>query len=108
LNNEVTAKPNQVVVISLRDYVNPKVFQVPTKIIQRDQKGQFIFAIEAKENIIVARKVYIKSGQSYNGVTEILEGLSGSEQIVNEGFREVTEGAELKIASQSSEGVASK
>jgi len=108
LNNELAAKPNQVVVISLRDYVNSKVFQVPTKIIQRDQEGQFIFAIDTKENILVARKVYVKLGQSFEGITEILGGLDGTEKIVYEGFREVTEGAEVTIATQSTEGVASK
>lgn len=107
LDAELTAKPNQVVVISLRDYVNPKVFQVPTKIIQRDNQGQFLFAIDSKVNTLIARKVYIKSGMSNGNVTEVLEGLDGSEKIVYEGFREVTEGAELKLAT-SQEKVASK
>jgi len=107
LDSQLSAKPNQVVVISLRDYVNPKVFQVPTKIIQRDNQGQFLFVIDNKENSLLARKVYIKSGMSDGNLTEVLEGLDGSEQVVYEGFREVTEGAELKIA-VSTEKVASK
>lgn len=107
LDSQLAAKPNQVVVISLRDYVNPKVFQVPTKVIQRDNQGQFLFVIDNKENSLLARKVYIKSGMSDGNLTEVLEGLDGSEQVVYEGFREVTEGAELKIA-VSTEKVASK
>ncbi len=106
LNSALAAKPNQVVVISLRDYVNPNVFQVPTKIIQRDNQGQFLFVIDNKENALLARKVYIEPGMSHGNVTEVLKGLDGSEQIVYEGFREVTEGAELKIAA-STEKVAS-
>ncbi|MBL7875870.1 MAG: efflux RND transporter periplasmic adaptor subunit [Cyclobacteriaceae bacterium] len=107
-NSEVPAKPNQVVVISVRDYVNPKVFTVPTKLIQRDNEGTFVFVTEQKDNLLVARKVYVKPGLSYNGVTEVLEGLKGDEKVVNEGYREVTEGAELKVTSQSAEGFASK
>jgi len=107
LDSELASKPNQVVVISLRDYVNPNVFQVPTKIIQRDNQGQFLFVIENKENALQARKVYIEPGLSNGNVTEVLKGLDGSEKIVYEGFREVTEGAELKIAT-STEKVASK
>jgi len=107
LDSELASKPNQVVVISLRDYVNPNVFQVPTKIIQRDNQGQFLFVIENKENTLQARKVYIEPGMSHGNVTEVLKGLDGSEKIVYEGFREVTEGAELKIAT-STEKVASK
>jgi membrane fusion protein, multidrug efflux system len=98
LDSELASKPNQVVVISLRDYVNPNVFQVPTKIIQRDNQGQFLFVIENKGNSLQARKVYIEPGLSNGNVTEVLKGLDGSEKIVYEGFREVTEGAELKIA----------
>ncbi len=106
LSNEVAAKPNQVVVISLRDYVNPKVFQVPTKIIQRDSEGQYIYVVEQKDATLIARKVYVKLGLSFNGQTEILEGLTGSEKVVFEGFREVTEGAELKIAEDEKAAIA--
>ncbi|MBL7861873.1 MAG: efflux RND transporter periplasmic adaptor subunit [Cyclobacteriaceae bacterium] len=108
LENEVNAKPNQVVVISVRDYVNPKVFQIPTKILQRDSEGQYVFRIENQENTPVAKKVYVEPGLSYDGLTEILKGLTGTEQLVYEGFREVTEGAELKIAKTEKTVVASK
>jgi membrane fusion protein, multidrug efflux system len=108
LENEVNAKPNQVVVISVRDYVNPKVFQIPTKILQRDSEGQYVFRIENQENTLVAKKVYVEPGLSYDGLTEILKGLTGTEQLVYEGFREVTEGAELKIAKTEKTVVASK
>ncbi|MBN8575405.1 MAG: efflux RND transporter periplasmic adaptor subunit [Cytophagales bacterium] len=98
LVTEVGAKPNQVVVVSIRDYVNPNVFTVPTKIIQRDTQGTFVFISETKGEGLVARKVYIKPGLSYGNETEVLEGLAGTETVVFEGYREVTEGAELKAA----------
>lgn len=107
LTSDLQAKPNQVVVVSVRDYVNAKAYQVPTKIIQRDNEGEYIFVTESKDNILVAKKVYIKAGLSYNGHTEIKDGLKGNEQIVFEGFREVTEGAELNLV-DSSKTVASK
>jgi len=108
LNPGIAAKPNQVVVLSLRDYINPQVFQVPTRIIQRDNEGQFLFAIDTKDGKMIARKVYIKSGMSYNTKTEILAGLNGTEKIVYEGFRDVTEGAELQISTLIKNDVASK
>jgi membrane fusion protein, multidrug efflux system len=101
-NSNVGAKPNQVAVVSFRDYVNKKVISVPTKIIQRDNQGQFVFVTETKENALIARKAYVKLGLSYQGSTEVLEGLEGHESVVNEGFRELTEGAEVKIASRTS------
>ncbi|MBX2896061.1 MAG: efflux RND transporter periplasmic adaptor subunit [Cyclobacteriaceae bacterium] len=104
---DLKAKPNQVVVVSVRDYVNTKAYQVPTKIIQRDNAGEYIFATDKKGSALIAKKVYVKSGLSQNGITEIKEGLTGSEQIIYEGFREVTEGAELTIADSTKASVAS-
>jgi membrane fusion protein (multidrug efflux system) len=102
-NSNIGAKPNQVAVVSFRDYLNKQVISVPTKIIQRDNRGQFVFVTEKKEASLFARKVYVKLGQSYQGYTEVLEGLEGHQSVVNEGFRELTEGAAVTIASQSSE-----
>lgn len=102
-NTNLGAKPNQVAVVSFRDYINNKVIAVPTKIIQRDNQGQFVFVTEKKEETLIARKVYVKLGQSYQGHTEVLEGLEGHATVINEGFRELTEGAEVKITSRSSE-----
>jgi RND family efflux transporter MFP subunit len=102
-NSNVGAKPNQVAVVSFRDYINKQVISVPTKIIQRDNQGQFVFVTEKKEDGLIARKAYVKLGLSYQGNTEVLEGLEGRASVVNEGFRELTEGAEVKIASRTSE-----
>ncbi|MBX2916659.1 MAG: efflux RND transporter periplasmic adaptor subunit [Cyclobacteriaceae bacterium] len=107
LVGDVKAKPNQVVVVSVRDYVNIRAYQVPTKIIQRDNAGEFVFATDKKENTLIAKKIYIKTGLSQNGLTEVKEGLTGNEQIVYEGFREVTEGAELNLADSTKASVAS-
>ncbi|MBL7856928.1 MAG: efflux RND transporter periplasmic adaptor subunit [Cyclobacteriaceae bacterium] len=104
----LTVKPNQVTIVKLRDYVNAEVYAVPTRIIQRDKSGHFVFAVENKGNVSVARKIYIKAGASYNSVTEILEGLTGSEVVIFEGFREVTEGAEVNIAAKTGQDVAQK
>jgi len=108
-NTDVTVKPNQVAIISLRDYQNPSVISIPTKLIQRDSKGQFVFVTGEGEHGLIARKVYVTLGKSYMGNTEVLNGLEGIPTVINAGFRELTEGAEVKIADRSTEKeVASK
>jgi RND family efflux transporter MFP subunit len=93
-----TVKPNQVVVLQLRDYVSEATLAVPTRIIQTDEEGQFLFVVDNRGEKFLARKVHVKTGIMSKAETEILEGLEGSEMIVNEGYRDLTEGVEVVVA----------
>lgn len=95
---DFTLKPNQVTVLELRDYVSEATWAVPTRIIQRDEDGQFIFVVDDRGDRLVAKKVHVVTGITYNSQTEILEGLVGNEQIVDQGFRDLTEGVEMVLA----------
>lgn len=98
LSGGVGVNPNQVALVTVRDYVNNKTFSLPTKYIQRDNSGQFVYVVEMMENRTHARKAYVKIGQSFNGNTEIVEGLTGAETVIGEGFRDLTDGAEITLA----------
>ncbi|WP_460542343.1 efflux RND transporter periplasmic adaptor subunit [Echinicola sediminis] len=86
-------KPNMVSVLRIKDYENQKAVTVPTNLIQRDNKGEFVFVIEAGK----AEKRYIAKGETYHRVSEIKEGLNGGEVLVDKGFREVAEGSKVQI-----------
>jgi membrane fusion protein (multidrug efflux system) len=90
-------QPNQVVVLELRDYVNPEAFAVPSRIIQRDEDGHFIFVLDEKDGSTVARKRYVVTGLISGNMIEITEGLNGGELVVDEGYRDVIDGAEVEI-----------
>ena len=90
-------KPNQITVLHLRDYYSKASIIIPTRIIQRDSKGEFIFGVESKDGKMVARKIAIVSGLSYESNTEIISGLTGSEQLVDKGFRELADGVEVQL-----------
>jgi membrane fusion protein, multidrug efflux system len=91
-------KPNQLAVLELRDYISEETVAVPTRIIQRDELGPYVFVVDDRGNKMVARKVHVVTGVMASTETEILEGLSGKEQVVNEGYRELTEGVEVELA----------
>ncbi len=95
---DFTLKPNQVVVLQLRDYVNEAALAVPTRLIQKDEDGQYIYVVETRESGTIARKLHVVAGISFEKETEIAEGLKGNEQIVDQGFRELTEGVEVMVA----------
>ena len=98
LKVEFVIKPNQVVVLQLRDYVNENALAVPTRLIQKDEDGQYIYAVEKRANASVARKIHVTAGISSDKETEIIAGLKGNELIVDQGFRDLTEGVEVMIA----------
>ncbi len=87
-------KPNQIAVLELNDYVNQEAFSVPTRIIQRDEDGQFIYVLEEKEGRYFARKRYVLTGVTSGNQTEILDGLRVGDWIVDQGFRDLIDGVE--------------
>ncbi|MCU0396824.1 MAG: efflux RND transporter periplasmic adaptor subunit [Cyclobacteriaceae bacterium] len=97
-------KPNQVVVLELRDYINENALSVPTRIIQRDEEGQFIFTIENRNEKLFAHKVHVTTGISSTTLTEILDGIQGNEKIVDQGYRDLSEGVEVEIADEANSG----
>jgi membrane fusion protein (multidrug efflux system) len=99
-------QPNQIAAVTFRDYVNPKTIAVPTRLIQRDSQGQFVFVVQKGEQETVARKAYIQTGVSYNGNTEVVSGLSNGQWVVGAGFREVADGMEIEVTETAASPVA--
>lgn len=96
-----SAKPNQVVVISMRDYFIENALSVPTKILQKDNAGNFVFKAMTKGGNLASEKIHITLGKSFNGNTEVLSGLNGNEKIILKGNRDVAQGTIIKIAEES-------
>ncbi len=88
-------KPNMLSVLNIQDYQNTDAVTVPTYLILQDNKGSYVFVVEEG----MARKRYVERGMTYEGKTEILEGLNGSETLVDKGFREVGDNFSVNIAS---------
>lgn len=95
---EFPVKPNMVVILTMTDYVNEKAVVVPTKIIQRDDIGSFIYTVEDTEGKKVARKLHVETGVSYNSETEVRDGLNTGTVFVDQGFRDLTDGTVIEIA----------
>jgi len=90
-------RPNQVVVLRLVDYSNDNAMVVPTKLIQTDNKGSFIYVLEGKAVDKKASKAYVNVGYSFDDQTEIVSGLSENQMIVNKGYRALTQGTLVEI-----------
>jgi hypothetical protein len=88
-------KPNMISVLNIQDYSADDVVVIPSYLILKDNKGSYVFVVEED----VAHKKYIERGMTYDGETEILEGLDGSEILIDKGFREVGDNFSVNISS---------
>lgn len=86
-------KPNMISVLKIKDYENPQAIIIPNYLILQDNQGDYVFTVEDN----VSKKRYIKRGRVYKDQAEILEGLEGTETLVDKGFREVGDNFNVNI-----------
>lgn len=94
LPNLKDVKPNMISVLKIQDYANKDGVIVPAHLILSDTQGDYLFIVENG----TAKKKYVKRGLTFGDETEILEGLTGTETIVDKGFREVGDNFSVNIA----------
>ena len=94
LPNMADLKPNMIAVLKIQDYKNKDSVIVPSHLILSDNRGDYVFIVENE----TAKKRYVKRGLSFETETEIVDGLSGTETLVDKGFREVGDNFSVNIA----------
>lgn len=96
LPNLPMVKPNMLSVLKIQDYENPAAVIVPSYLILSDNRGDYMFTVVDGK----AKKTYVNRGKTFERETEILEGLTGTETLVDKGFREVGDNFNVDIAQQ--------
>lgn len=97
-NNDGSLKPNLLTVLKIRDYFNPETFTVPSNIIQQDRKGNnYFYTVNSHDGAFKVMKISINPGKSYDGVTEISEGIEAIIPFVDKGSRSVKQGDIVEI-----------
>ena len=96
-------KPNMMADVKLADYENPQAVVLSSNVIQRTERGDFVFVIEDSDQGPVARKRKVNTGVTYQGQTEIIKGISPQDQIITQGARIVTDGEPVRIAEEPSD-----
>ena len=89
-------KPNMISVLKIQDYKNKESVIVPSHLIMADTKGDYLFTVENG----LAKKKYVTRGYTSGDQTEIVEGLMGTEVLVDKGFREVGDNFSVNVAKQ--------
>ena len=100
-NAKERLKPNMTVQLHINDYNNPTAILVPAKNILEDQAGRsYVYKLEAvtgQESTYKAVKTFVQLGKSSNNQTEVLEGISAGDLLVEDGIRLVEDQQLVKI-----------
>lgn len=86
-------KTNLITLIKLTDYASDEAVTIPSRIIQEDLKGNFVYVVDGKR----AKKVHVELGYSYGNHTEVVAGLTGGDVVVDKGNRSVSDGTIVSI-----------
>lgn len=92
-------KPNLMAVLKVKEYEEKDALVLPLDLIQQEVGGKkYVMVAKQVEENTIAHKVYVTTGESYNGQVVITSGLQGTEQIINRGARGLSEGDPLGIS----------
>jgi membrane fusion protein, multidrug efflux system len=85
-------KPNMLAQVQINDAVKKDALVIDQNLIQNTEKGQVVYIAAVEGNRKVAKARTVKTGLSYNGQVEIVEGLSTGDQLITLGYQEVVDG----------------
>jgi multidrug efflux pump subunit AcrA (membrane-fusion protein) len=91
-------KPNLLAFIYINDFTVKNAVSIPLELIQQEVGGEnYIFVLDSIENKRIAKKVNVSTGKSFGGKTLIESGLEGSEVLIAEGGRGLSNGQEVRV-----------
>ena len=92
-SREIHLRANMIAYVKIKDYTNEKAFCIPVNYIQTNKEGKYLYiAIQIKNQWVASHRM-VKAGMDYNGVVEILEGLSVGDRVISSGYQSINEGA---------------
>lgn len=93
-NNNI--KPNMIAEITLADYTG-KNFSVPSLIVKRDTKGDYLFIAIEKDGNYYTKKVYVQTSYMIGDKIVIKTGLKEGDKVITEGFNLVSNNQQVTI-----------
>jgi RND family efflux transporter MFP subunit len=95
--SKVEYRANMMAVVKINDYNNPSAFAVPVTIIRETQSGKYIYVAKEENGKLVARRLPVTIGSTYNGLTEITSGITAGDKIITTGFNSLIDGELIQV-----------
>lgn len=97
-NSKGLLKPNLLANMLLNDFSAKDVITIPLELVQQEVSGKdYIFIKKDGEEGAMAEKIYVTTGESYDGNIIISEGLAGGEELIVTGARGLASNALIKV-----------
>ncbi len=91
-------KPNLLATMFIRDKMEEDVVTIPLEMVQQEVGGKdYVYIVEQSDKGPQAKKVYIKTGDAYDGNIVIKKGLEGGETLILEGARGLANNDPLEL-----------
>lgn len=96
--NSGNLKPNLLATVLIKDFSQSNAVVLPAELIQQEVSGKsYVFVQDEKDGKQVAKKLYVELGETYDGETLITEGLTGDEDFIIKGARDLKAGEVIEV-----------
>ena len=95
--SKVEYRANMMAVVKINDYRNPSAFSVPITLIRESQSGKYIYVAKEESGKLVARRLPVTVGSTYNGLAEITTGITAGDKIITTGFNSLIDGELIQV-----------
>ena len=97
-NTKGQLKPNLLAMMMINEYAEKNVVIIPIELVQQEVTGKdFVFIKKDTPEGPASQKIYVETGESYEGNIIITKGLEGGEELIIAGARGLTENELLEI-----------
>jgi RND family efflux transporter MFP subunit len=90
-------KTNMITYVRVNDYKNKKAIAIPINYVQNDQKGSFVMLAVNESGKNIAKRTPVTLGLSYNGLSEITNGLKEGDKLISKGFLDLENGEAISF-----------
>lgn len=89
-------KANMIAVLRVNDYHNSNAISLAINSVNNDKNGSYVWIAKTEGSNLVAKRLPVVTGLTYNGVIEIKEGLKAGDKVITSGFLNLKEGDLVK------------
>ena len=90
-------KPNMMSEVKIFNYVKENALCVPMDIVQKNEKGDFIFVLGEKDGKPIAERRSIEVGRYNTSLAEVNSGIETGETVITDGYQNLSNGQEVEI-----------